>query len=484
MKRAVALIGALAAVILGGCGTAAPTQTPPQIRPVTTHFASQLYGTFTSPTVGETFTTTNGTWTNSPTSYTYQWQDCSGTCTNISGATSSTYTVQATDEGDSIDVIVTASNLGGSASQTSSQSGVVPSGDENCFSSPSACGFPSATTVGQQNCASLTTFVSGDLPSGWTMSGGEINTNGNGGTSGSPVTLSGYNIAGNFIYVGSANYVTLNDDCVTFNGSTYGGGQGGSEIIWQNGGTHLVVTNSTVGASSCSASVSSVCDSTWAENGITGGTNSTISGDVVYGVVEDLGVGSNSTVSGNYAVSNGDDPSPHSETMYESCAQNVSVTGNTLLDPFNQQAAFYGDSSGCGACTNTFTIENNLLAGGARTVTECGNETSAGTSSMTFTGNDFARCTTQATGGGFTTAPSGAPYSSTIYCGNTLPSETSESLVTAIGTSDDGHGFWPNGGGYAIDFEVNCQSSGTYAQSNVTWSGNTWDDNGANVACQ
>ena len=45
-----------------------------------------------STTVGSTLTTTNGSWTNSPTSYTYQWQRCNtsgSSCQNVSGATNS-----------------------------------------------------------------------------------------------------------------------------------------------------------------------------------------------------------------------------------------------------------------------------------------------------------------------------------------------------------------------------------------------------------
>jgi hypothetical protein len=76
---------------------------------------------------GDTLTATNGTWSNSPTSYAYQWQDCtsSSSCANISGATSSSYTLQSSDVGKTIDVVVTATNSGGSASATSAQTGSV-----------------------------------------------------------------------------------------------------------------------------------------------------------------------------------------------------------------------------------------------------------------------------------------------------------------------------------------------------------------------
>ena len=74
-----------------------------------------------------TLTAGTGSWTNSPTSYGYQWQDCSGaTCSIIAGANGSTYVVQPGDVGDTIDVAVTASNGGGSGSAISAQTAPVP----------------------------------------------------------------------------------------------------------------------------------------------------------------------------------------------------------------------------------------------------------------------------------------------------------------------------------------------------------------------
>lgn len=74
-----------------------------------------ISGTATS---GSTLTTTNGTWTNSPTSFTYQWTRAD-TITPISGATASTYVLTATDVGHTITVSVTATNAIGSTSATS-----------------------------------------------------------------------------------------------------------------------------------------------------------------------------------------------------------------------------------------------------------------------------------------------------------------------------------------------------------------------------
>jgi len=89
----------------------------------------------------QTLTATTGTWTNTPTSYTYAWQSCAGaTCTAISGATSSTYLVPSTLVGDTIEVKVTATNTGGSTTATSAATAaVVPPAPTETFA-PSISG--------------------------------------------------------------------------------------------------------------------------------------------------------------------------------------------------------------------------------------------------------------------------------------------------------------------------------------------------------
>jgi hypothetical protein len=79
---------------------------------------------------GQTLTASNGTWTNKPTTFAYQWQRCgvSGTgCDNVTGATKKTYTVAAADADHTLRVVVTASNADGQASATSSATDVVSS---------------------------------------------------------------------------------------------------------------------------------------------------------------------------------------------------------------------------------------------------------------------------------------------------------------------------------------------------------------------
>ena len=79
---------------------------------------------------GDTLTANNGTWSNAPTKFEYQWQRCSsgGTgCTDISGATAKTYTVAAADSDNTLRVTVTASNADGQSSASSKVTDVVSS---------------------------------------------------------------------------------------------------------------------------------------------------------------------------------------------------------------------------------------------------------------------------------------------------------------------------------------------------------------------
>ena len=81
-----------------------------------------------TPTQGETLTAANGSWNRAPTGFAYQWRRCNSagaSCSDISGAGSSSYVLVLADVGSTIRVIVTASNAHGSASAASSQTAIV-----------------------------------------------------------------------------------------------------------------------------------------------------------------------------------------------------------------------------------------------------------------------------------------------------------------------------------------------------------------------
>jgi hypothetical protein len=79
------------------------------------------------PTVGDTMTATQGTWSNSPTSFAYQWLHCPASggaadgsdCTAVPGATRNAIGVDRSDVGNPFRVRVTATNADGSASAVS-----------------------------------------------------------------------------------------------------------------------------------------------------------------------------------------------------------------------------------------------------------------------------------------------------------------------------------------------------------------------------
>ena len=70
-----------------------------------------------TPQVGQTLTATNGTWTNSPTSFTYQWNRAGSA---ISGATASAYVPVSADVGNILTISVTATNGFGSSTPATS----------------------------------------------------------------------------------------------------------------------------------------------------------------------------------------------------------------------------------------------------------------------------------------------------------------------------------------------------------------------------
>lgn len=84
-----------------------------------------------TPQSGQTLSATTGSWSGAPTSYTYQWQDCNSagaSCTNISGATGTTYVVGSGDVGSTIVVSVVATNGTGASTASSSSPTAVVSG--------------------------------------------------------------------------------------------------------------------------------------------------------------------------------------------------------------------------------------------------------------------------------------------------------------------------------------------------------------------
>jgi hypothetical protein len=81
-----------------------------------------------SPIEGQLLSTSNGSWSGTPTAFEYQWEDCNtvgAACAAIGAATSSSYRLAARDVGYSLRVIVKASNAAGSADTSSDHTATV-----------------------------------------------------------------------------------------------------------------------------------------------------------------------------------------------------------------------------------------------------------------------------------------------------------------------------------------------------------------------
>jgi hypothetical protein len=115
LAAALAIACAAGLLVAGSAVAAAPvTASPPTIEG--------------KPFVGETLSTGNGLWRNSPTSFTYQWLRCDAkgnNCSNIVGAVQRTYTLTSADAGHTVVVLVTAINASGSATANSHPSAVI-----------------------------------------------------------------------------------------------------------------------------------------------------------------------------------------------------------------------------------------------------------------------------------------------------------------------------------------------------------------------
>ena len=158
------VVGILTIVALAvslGAGTAAVV-----VAPVNTSLPA-ITGT---PQVGQPLTASDGTWSNSPTSFAYVWLRCNGggnACVSVANGTQKTYTAVGADVGRTLRVRVTATNADGSASAQSDHTAVVAAAVSSAApkntSVPTIAGI---AKVGQQLTASVGTW-SGN-PTGYT----------------------------------------------------------------------------------------------------------------------------------------------------------------------------------------------------------------------------------------------------------------------------------------------------------------------------
>ena len=225
----------------GGSASAASAATsvvtaPPPPSPPSNTAAPTISG---AAQVGSMLSSTTGSWSGSPTGYGYQWQDCNssgGGCSSISGATSSSYTLASSDAGHTVDVVVTASNSAGSASQASA-----PTATVTTSSGPTVDYYAAQAAQGSGNGSSCSNAAAVS-----TLSSATEWTPGNVialcGTITSSVTAEGSGTSGNPITVYWEPNATISEPVCP------GGGGGGSGCFNTNGHTYLTLNGGTNGS--------------------------------------------------------------------------------------------------------------------------------------------------------------------------------------------------------------------------------------------
>jgi hypothetical protein len=118
-KAVVPALVVLAALLAGGGAQAMRNAAPVNTAPP---------GVSGTATVGQTLTGSEGSWSNTPTSFAYQWLRCNGggnNCASVANGTQNTYTLVGADAGNTMRVRVTATNADGSNSAQSAQTAAV-----------------------------------------------------------------------------------------------------------------------------------------------------------------------------------------------------------------------------------------------------------------------------------------------------------------------------------------------------------------------
>jgi len=112
----IASLGVFAGAVTAATTTATTTTTAPPVNSSTPTISG-------IPANGQTLTASNGSWSGTnPITYSDVWLRCDpngGSCSSISGATSTTYLLKQPDEGNTLRVRVTATNADGATASTS-----------------------------------------------------------------------------------------------------------------------------------------------------------------------------------------------------------------------------------------------------------------------------------------------------------------------------------------------------------------------------
>ena len=442
---------------------------------------------------GRTLSASTGTWSNSPTSFAYQWEDCNSSgagCSAIGGATASTHALTSSDVGHTLRVVVKATNAGGTGEAASEAGAVVTASSGSgggggaelhpnltatgCFEYPkvdiegtivgegteriTACGYPTPENVGAEapvsdggngkKCAELPAWNKATEPMG-----------------------TGDTITGKLITEGltlSASHLTLKDDCIVVDAH---GGCGASNesgcpstILYTSAANYLTLENTTVRTPNDTTEAAEVD----IYNEGDGNTGVLLKKDVIEGCGGGGGCIKGGAANGKtfelletYLFTNANVGKAegsldiHREDV-DLDEGNITFKKSTVFNPTNEVAIVFGETNEGEPNVDEFVGEENLISGAGQ---EFGSGKNANApldpKNDIFRNNRFARCRTTPFIGG---------------SGWGEPQECSGPYYEG----GDSHGFMPKSGQERI-FAPPVGASESFKVG--VWEGNFWDDN-------
>jgi hypothetical protein len=251
---------------------------------------------------------------------------------------------------------------------TTAASAAIPT---NCAATPSACGYPDATTTGVPAGTTLTAVpAQATTGPGWTYntSDATLTVTGNG------TTLSGLSVTGSVNI--TASNVTLTNDQVVSDDATFG--------ISLRHTANVTIQNSSVGgANATTGRVNYAVDDIYGDS-----TGLTVKNDNItnwrVGINAEAGL-----ITGNYIHSPGFQAGDHTDGIYDSeGTSQLTISNNTILNSLNQACAIMLQSA-AGIPVSNLAITGNLLAGGGYTIYAGGAQNDS--TNIAITGNRFGQ---------------------------------------------------------------------------------------------
>lgn len=237
-----------------------------------------------------------------------------------------------------------------------------------------------------------------------------------------------------------SNEVTLNHDCIEYNGNT-----GSAWAIRQESGTGLVIENTTIRGLSKKEGIEK---SIWH----TGGSRPLLKKDVL----ENCGecITGEAEVVESYINANEEHNGLHRETWYQNEETSIAKHDTFFVPESAVAIIFANTNNGVGGtpCETHITVENSLLAGSGQMIQQCGSRSKPGNATLTFKNNRIAKCLT------------------------TPIKENNSGLDNCSGPyieGSDSHGYMPNGGAIGVQTDRTNGPTG----ANYVWEGNYWDNN-------